>query len=94
MKIYKNPFVSRECYFVRTGIAKSGKSEASKSQGYQIQFWEGKWEVKKATYYDYSLKKEFPVVAETKSSINSVINSAILKAVLEAVSNENRGVSE
>lgn len=36
MKIYKNPWVTRESYFVKTGTAKSAKMEASKSSGYSI----------------------------------------------------------
>lgn len=38
MKIYKNPWVTRESYFVKTGTAKSAKMEASKSSGYSIDF--------------------------------------------------------
>lgn len=90
MKIYKNPFVSRPCYFVKTGVARSAKMEASKSTGYQVQFWDGKWEVTKAEYYDYSLKNEMPVVAETKTSIKSVIDRAVLDAVLDAVGEARR----
>ena len=36
MKVYKNPFVSRECYFVKTGKGHSYKMEASKSKGYIV----------------------------------------------------------
>ena len=32
MKIYKNPWVTRESYFVKTGAAKSAKTEAEKIQ--------------------------------------------------------------
>lgn len=85
MKVYKNPFVSRESYFVRTAPARSAKMEASKSQGYSIDFWNGKWEVRKAEYYDHSLKNEMPVIAEDSVSVDIVIKSAILKAVLDLV---------
>ncbi len=37
MKIYKNPWVTRESYFVKTGTAKSAKMEAVKSSGYSMQ---------------------------------------------------------
>lgn len=85
MKIYKNPFVSRPCYFVKTGKAFSYKCEGSKSKGYQVQFWNGKWEVKEACYYDSSLRNEMPIVAENRTSIQGVIEKAILNAVLDLV---------
>ena len=85
MKIYKNPFVSRECYFIKTGAARTGKMEATASKGYQVQFWDGKWEVKEAQYYDFSLRDELPIVAENRVSIQSVIERAILNAVLDLV---------
>lgn len=85
MKVYKNPFVSRESYFVRTGVARTGKMEASASNGYVVEFVGGKWNVRKGKYYDISLKNEFPVVAENKVSINSVIERAVLVVVLDAV---------
>ena len=85
MKIYKNPFVSRDCYFVKTGKANTHKMEAKENKGYQVQFWDGKWEVKEAQYYDFSLRNEMPIVAENKISIQSVIERAILNAVLDLV---------
>lgn len=85
MKVYKNPFVSRESYFVRTAPARSAKMEASKSQGYSIDYINGKWEVRKVEYYDYSLKNEMPVIAEDSVSVDRIIKSAILKAVLDLV---------
>lgn len=94
MKIYKNPFVSRECYFVKTGKAYSGKMEATKSEGYQVQFWDGKWEVKKVQYYDFSLRDELPIIAENRVSIQSVIEKAILNAVLELVQAQKEGASD
>ena len=85
MKIYKNPFVSRESYFVKTGKARTGKAEASASKGYSVELIDGKWELREAVYYDFSLRDEFPLVAENKVSIQSVIEKAILNAVLDLV---------
>lgn len=85
MKIYKNPFVSHESYFVKTGTAKSGKCEAAKSKGYSVEFVNGKWEVREAIYYNFSLKYELPLIAENNISIKSVIERAILNAVLDLV---------
>ena len=80
MKIYKNPWVTRESYFVKTGAARSAKMEAAKSTGYSVDFWDGKWKVRKATYYNKSLD-EMPVVCENKVSIQAVIGKAVLDAV-------------
>lgn len=85
MKIYKNPFVSRESYFVKTGYAKSFKNEASKSKGFVVEFINDKWEVRRAEYYDCSLRDEMPVIAENNVSIKSVIERAVLNAVLDLV---------
>lgn len=84
VKIYKNPWVTRESYFVKTGPAKSAKCEAAKSTGYSIDFWDGRWIVRKAQFYDKSIA-EMPVVAENNKSIASVIDKAILDAVLNLV---------
>lgn len=81
MKIYKNPWVSRECYFVKTGAAKSAKNEASKSKGYEIDYWDGKWKVRKAEFYNISLA-DMPVIVENKVSIQAAIEKAILDTVL------------
>ena len=94
MKIYKNPFVSRESYFVKTGKAYTHKREATASKGYQVQFWDGKWEVKEAQYYDFSLRDEMPIVAENKVSIQSVVEKAILNAVLDLVHPTEKGGGE
>lgn len=85
MKVYKNPFVSRESYFVKTGAGHSYKMEASKSKGYIVEFIGGKWEVREGCYYDSSLKNELPVIAENKVSIKSVIDRAVINAVLDLV---------
>lgn len=84
MKIYKNPWVMRENYFVKTGVAKSAKMEAKKSSGYSIEFWEGEWIVRKLTMYDRSLT-EMPVVFENRVALQSYIDKAILDTVLSFV---------
>lgn len=81
MKIYKNPWVSRESYFVRTGVAKSARMEASKSSGYSVDFWDGKWMVQKVVYYNKSIA-EMPVICENKVSIHSAIDKAVIDTVL------------
>ena len=85
MKIYKNPFVSRESYFVKTGKAHSRKMEASKSKGYIVEFIGGKWEVREGCYYDFDLKNELPVIAENKTSIKTIVDRAIINAVLDLI---------
>ena len=84
MKIYKNPWVTRESYFVKTGAARSAKMEAAKSTGYSVDFWDGKWKVHKAMYYNKSLA-EMPVVCENRVSIQAVIDKAVMDAVLRFV---------
>jgi hypothetical protein len=85
MKVYKNPYVSRESYFIKTGKGHSYRMEASKSKGYAIDFIDGKWEVRECCYYDSSLKNEMPVIAENKVSIKSIIDRAIVNAVLDLI---------
>ena len=89
MKVYKNPYVSRESYFVKTGAGHSYKMEASKSKGYIVEFVGGKWEVREGCYYDYSLKNELPVIAENKVSIKSIIDRAIVNSVLGLIAETN-----
>ena len=85
MKVYKNPFVSRESYFVKTGAGHSFKMEASKSKGYIVEFIGGKWEVREGCYYDFDLKNELPVIAENKTSIKTIVDRAIIDAVLDLI---------
>ena len=85
MKVYKNPFVSRESYFVKTGKAYSCKNEASKSKGYIVEFIDGKWNAREGCYYDISLSSEMPVIAENKVAIKSIIDRAVINAVLDLV---------
>ena len=70
---------------MKTGKAHSYKMEASKSKGYSVDFFDGKWQVREACYYDCSLSNDMPVIAENKVSIKSVIERAILDAVLDLV---------
>ncbi len=81
MRIYKNPWVTRESYFVKTGTAKSAKMEAAKSNGYSIDFWDGKWVVRKTAYYNKSLS-EMPVICENRCSLQTQIDKAIVDTVL------------
>ena len=85
MKVYKNPFVSRESYVVKTGAGHSYKMEASKSKGYIVEFIGGKWEVREGCYYDFDLKNELPVIAENKTSIKTIVDRAIINAVLDLI---------
>ena len=86
MKIYKNPYVSYDSYYVKTGKAPSlGKFEAAASKGYCIHNRTGKWEIGKARIYDSALKNEFQLVAENRVSIDKVIEEAVLGAVLNLI---------
>lgn len=90
MIVYKKPFVSRESYFVVTGVAQSAKMEASKSKGYAIDFIDGKWEVREACYYNYSLRSEMLMVGEDRISIQDIIKRTVLYAVLDLVASVKR----
>lgn len=85
MKVYKNPFVSHKSYFVKTGKARTGRIEASASKGYIIEQIDSKWNVRTGVYYDFSLRKEMPVIAENRISIMGIIEKAVLDAVLDLV---------
>ena len=85
MKIYKNPYVSYDSYFVKTGKAYTRKHEATASKGYNIHNMNGKWEVDRVAYYDHHLAADHPVVAENKVSIDKVIEEAVLGAVLKLI---------
>ena len=79
MKVYKSPWVSRESYFVKTGAA------GTSTTGYSVEFWNGKWKVKRAKYLTKDLKT-MPVVAEEdgvnfKKFIEEVIKTLVLSAV-------------
>ena len=83
MKVYKNPWVIRESYFVNAGSS-SGVGYSSLVYGYSIDYWNGKWEVRKTKYYRGSLA-EMPVVAENRISLQGCIDEAIREAILFAV---------
>lgn len=57
MKVYKNPWVSHESYFVKTG------EEEIMTTGCFVELWNGKWEVGKTKYFTRDTKM-MPVVAE------------------------------
>lgn len=83
MKVYKDPFVTRESYFVKTG-ALSGSGYLSLVYGYSIDYLDGKWEVRKTRYHLGALA-EMPVVAENHISLQGCIDEAIREAILFAV---------
>lgn len=83
MKVYKTPWVSRESYFVKTGES-SGAGYSSFVYGYSIDYWDGKWEVRKTQYHRGALA-EMPVVAENRISLQGCIDEAIREAILFAV---------
>ena len=89
MKIYKNPYVSYDSYFVKTGKAPTRKMEATASKGYEVHNMNGKWEVRKVAYYDCSLdqsrKDSHPIVVENRVSIDKIIEEAVLGAVLKLI---------
>lgn len=74
MKVYKNPWVTRESYFVKTGAA------GTTTTGYVVEFWNGKWTAEEVKYYTRDVKT-MPVVAENNIDLKDVIRDAILSAV-------------
>lgn len=67
--------------FCKNWRGKVGEDGGEKSSGYSIEFWEGKWIVRRAVYYDHGLC-DMPVICETKCSLQSCIDKAILDTVL------------
>ena len=92
MKVYKNPWTSRESYFVKTG-ASNGAGYSSLVNGYSIDYWNGKWEVRKTQYYRGSLA-EMPVVAENRIALQRCIDDAIKGAILSAVHGAKDGMED
>ena len=84
MKIYKNPWVSRPCYFVATGTARYAKMEAAKLEGITVTLWDGEWLLRKSQMYVKSLNK-MPIVGEiSKAELESTVIASILgKAEVE-----------
>lgn len=81
MKIYRNPWVSRPCYFVQTGTARSAKMEAAKCNGITVTLWNGEWLLRKSQMYVKSLH-EMPVVGEiSKAELESTVIASILGKV-------------
>lgn len=78
MKVYKSPWVSRESYFVKTGAA------GTATTGYSVEFWNGKWIVRRTRYLTRDLK-EMPIVAENDVDFKKFIEEIIKTAVLTAV---------
>lgn len=83
MKVYKNPWVTRESYFVKAGAA------GTTIPGYVVEFWNGKWTVEEAKYYTRDVKT-MPVVAENNIDLKDVIKNAILSAVYGAMDGERK----
>lgn len=87
MKVYKNPWVTRESYFVKTGAA------GTTTTVYVVEFWNGKWTVEEAKYYTRDVKT-MPVVAENNINLKDVIRDAILSAVHDAAKDGMEDESE
>ena len=83
MKVYKSPWVSRESYFVKTGVV------GTTTTGCVVEFWNGKWSVEEAEYYTRDVKT-MPVVAENNIDLKDVIKNAILSAVYGAKDGERK----
>lgn len=94
MKIYRNPFVSYPCYFVKTGEGWSEKAEASKSKGYCVEQHDGKWTCRNGCYYDFTIKNELIPVAKSKESIHKIIEKAVIDAVLALVNEAEKPKEE
>ena len=77
MKVYKNPWVSYESYFVKTG------EEGIMTTGYSVELLNGIWIVVKTKYVTRDIKM-MPVVAENNIDLKDVFKDAILSAVHNA----------
>lgn len=84
MKIYKNPWASHECYFVKCGPARSYRNEASKSGGYDIILTEKGWVIRKAEYYNMTIK-EMPLICESRETLQSLIAKTVLDHALNCI---------
>lgn len=83
MKVYKNPWVSYESYFVKTG------EEGIMTTGYSVELLNGIWIVVKTTYVTIDIKM-MPVAAENNIDLKDVFRDAILSAVHNAKDGERR----
>ena len=75
MKVYKNPFVSYPCYFVKTGAGWSARGEASKSKGYDVELHNGKWTCRDGCYYNDSAQKTPAVRKNARGSVTMIQSS-------------------
>lgn len=89
MKIYKNPYVSRPCYFVVTNKVRSAKTEMSMRNGYNVCLLDGKWEIYKGQMYDDAFN-EMPLVYEDKKFIGRIMLEALKTFVIDAVANDRK----
>ena len=87
MKIYKNPFVQRRSYFIPVAPARTAKMEAKATNGYIIEEWQEKWEIRKGVYYNMSLEK-MPVAGKVSKEI---LKKAVIECVLAEIREENNG---
>ena len=83
MKVYKNPWVSYESYFVKTG------EEGIMTTGYSVELLNGIWIVVKTKYVTRDIKM-MPVAAENNIDLKDVFKDAILSAVHDAKDGERR----
>ncbi len=83
MKVYKNPWVSYESYFVKTG------EEGIMTTGYSVELLNGIWIVVKTKYVTRDIKM-MPVAAENNIDLKDVFKDAILSAVHNAKDGERR----
>lgn len=81
MKVYKNPWVSYESYFVKTG------EEGIMTTGYSVELLNGIWIVVKTKYVTRDIKM-MPVAAENNIDLKDVFKDTILSAVHNAKDGE------
>ena len=82
-KIYHNKWAGHETYFAPCFPVRTRKGESDATGGYAITNIDGKWECRKAQYYNYSLEDEehFPVVGTVKINILGYVMDAMLHAL-------------
>lgn len=80
-KIYKNPWVTRECYFFPTVGHIKSKNEPEKVKGYNVEYLNGKWEIRTGMMYEKTLA-EMTIVGEIKPKF---LKDAVIRLILSAV---------
>ena len=80
-KIYKNPWTTREYYFFPIGGHIKSKNETEKVKGYNVQYFDGKWEISAGMMYVNTLA-EMPIVGEIKPKF---LKDAVIRLILSAV---------